>query len=141
MVWAKRAPGTCSTSFATREGICPARREPLDWLREVAHRWQSVRDMLRAHLSIAEPRDAMSCEIALHMAMSPSSGNRPEFIGRRGIVVKMPTGARQVGPRHFRTGGNHYSIVSFRDLNHENPIGSVFESFKRPTKEMLFDSV
>jgi hypothetical protein len=38
----------------------------------------------------------MSCEIALHIAIATSSGNRLDFAGRLAIMDKIPTGARQV---------------------------------------------
>jgi hypothetical protein len=52
---------------------------------------------------MAALKDEMNCQIAFDIAMSTPSGHHPEFVGRQGIVVKMPTGAGQTTPRGRKT--------------------------------------
>jgi hypothetical protein len=57
---------------------------------------ESVREAIGPNLRINELTVCMSCGIALHVAMSAFLANRPEFVGKPGIVVKIPIGGTQM---------------------------------------------
>jgi hypothetical protein len=68
---------------------------------------------------MADARDDICSEIAVHVAMWTPWGNVPELAERPGIVVKVPTGGGPMDPRCRESGRTQRSIDGDREIRRE----------------------